>query len=213
MSFTKMVGGNKRKDGLGRNENDYYPTPPCATYALIEAESLHLDKHLSVPGSFVLEPAAGRGWMAGEIARHYPVMAHDVEEYSDPVFPLGAVVDYLKCVDLGAKAIITNPPYAKDMAQKFVEKALTEAPYVAALCRLTWAESKKRYEMFKKHPPSRILFFSTRFSCDESRFDGVKVEGGMVAYAWWVWDKNRPSTTVDWIAPGIYERWRRSTRA
>jgi hypothetical protein len=207
--FVDMYGG-RRTSGNDRKENDHYPTPPWATYALVEMEREHIDKHLVLPGTYVLEPSAGRGWMAAELARHFPVIARDVVEYADPLFPCLAGVDYLECRSSGG-LMITNPPYMKDLPQKFVEKSVHENSYTAVLCRLTWGESKKRYSFFKKHPPSRVLIFSSRFSCMESHFDDPKkAEGGMVAYAWWVWDENRRSSAVDWIAPGGYKRWKDS---
>ena len=46
---------------VDRVENDYYPTPPVATYALI--------KTLDVPDK-IWEPAAGRGWISHELIRN-----------------------------------------------------------------------------------------------------------------------------------------------
>jgi hypothetical protein len=206
------------KSSEDRNKNDHYPTPPWATYALIEHEKKHIDKHV-VSGGYVSEPAAGCGWMAAELARHYPVIANDLYEYEveKARFPVHTNFDFLTQElwpqDWPPSAIITNPPYAKNLAQKFTERALEQAPYVAMLCRLTWAESATRYKFFKANPPTKMLVFSTRFSCNEEYLEGPKAEGGMVAYAWWIWDKNRSGSTIDWIAPGGYKRWKDSLSA
>lgn len=204
--FIKAIGGSRQED-LERNTNDHYPTPPLATYALIEHEREHIEAaRLFYP---VHEPAAGRGWMAKELSRYFPVTASDLHSYPDPLYDIRTGVDFL-ATDHYSPVIITNPPYAKDMAQKFVEHSLLRSNYIAVLCRLTWAESRKRYSLFKKHPPTKILFFATRFSCNEEYFLSEKAESGMVAYAWWIWDKNRSTSTFDWVAPGCYDRWRKS---
>lgn len=214
--FHKMYGS--AFPNSERNANDHYPTPPWATYALVENEKTHLDRHLSVTGSFVHEPAAGRGWMAEELARcGYPVVATDLYDYEETRWRVKSGVDFLGdgCAELvvSPSVIITNPPYKNDLAEKFAKTAVLRAPYVAMLCRLTWAESKRRYTFFRDNPPSKILFFSQRFSCDEQYFSDEKSEGVMVAYAWWVWDKNRSGTAVDWVPPGGFNRWKESCRA
>lgn len=215
MTFAKMYGGVRDED-RERASNDYYPTPPWATYALIEREKTHIDKHMATVGSYVWEPAAGRGWMARELARHYPVIATDLFPREDAFFCTSEPVDFLgadpaEFASGAPAAIITNPPYARNMAEAFAERAVETSPYVAMLCRLTWAESKKRFDFFRKHPPSVVLVFSQRFSCDERFFDDSKSEGGMVAYAWWVWDRNRPGESkIGWVEPGGLERWKSS---
>ncbi len=205
---------------ITRNENvesnDYYPTPQHATFALIEKERVHIDKHLARIGAgCIWEPAAGRGWMSMEFMRlGYGVVSSDILVPRNPMIPI-TYHDFINDQPITkSDVIISNPPYARDMAQKFTEKAISLSPYVAMLCRATWVESQTRYKFFSKNPPSRILFFSRRFSCTESYFGTGKENGGMVPYAWFVWDRFRPGASrVDWIDPDAYDRWKEDTIA
>lgn len=182
MSFVKAYGG-ERKKGKDRAENDHYPTPPFVTHSL-------LINHLAVPKK-IWEPATGRGWMAWEMERcDYSVTKTDLHAYPDPVVGnIGTGKDFLHpdLIDPTAQGVITNPPYARDMAQKFTQKAFAHYPFVAMLCRLMFAEGMRRHDMFRVMPPSDVYVYSGRFSCEEKRFLDDPISG-MVSYAWWVWD-------------------------
>jgi len=203
-----MVGGHERESYAGRRQNDCYPTPPFVTYALSRVESLP---------RVILEPACGRGWMSRELLRlGHEVLSHDIHIYDDPLIKNIVPIDYLNCVSMAphVEGVVTNPPYANDLAQKFIEKTLEHYEYGAFLCRLTFAESQRRYKLFSERPPARVWAFSQRFSCDESRFDSDPL-GGMVAYAWWVWDHTylKPQdciqTSMRWIdTRKMYDEWR-----
>jgi hypothetical protein len=213
MTFANAYGG-VREEGKPRVENDHYPTPPLATFALITNSN---------PPFELWEPAAGRGWMAWELERNnYCVTKSDLYPYADPVVEgIEFGRDFLNpnLADPSAKGVVTNPPYGRDMAQAFVERACENYSYVAVLCRLMFAESSRRFEMFsKKLPPSEVLVFSRRFSCDEKRFLDRPVEG-MVSYAWWIWDyrdrQTRPGDTkMKWIdTKSIHFNWFQSLTA
>lgn len=189
MSFVNISGGI-RDEERDRSQNDYYPTPPFATYALLKSDD--------VPEQ-VIEPAAGRGWMAYELQRSgRGVQASDLYEYPNPIIE-GIqhdrnFLDVKKSFHNEAIGVVTNPPYAKNMAQNFVEHALeTDHRYVAILARTMFVESEKRYSFFKKYPPSSIHHFSSRFSCFEEYFF-TKPLSGMVGYSWFVWDYRRGVT-------------------
>lgn len=175
-----------------RNENDYYPTPPIATQALL---SRFGDK---MPNT-VWEPAAGRGWISRELVNSgRKCISTDLYSYDNPFVNITSGVDYLTSPPL-ANAIVTNPPYSKNLAQKFVEKAISETEFCAFFVRLTFMESRPRHKLFINHPPS-VLVFSGRMNCDESKFGTLKGQmGGMVAYAWFVWGKDIPKNNITWI--------------
>lgn len=206
-NFIDMYGGNKPQ-GRERTHNDHYPTPPVATYALMQ--------YVNIPHS-IWEPAAGKGWMASEIARcNHDVIASDLYAYENPLFKVETNVDYLSSTKRDVEGVITNPPYAKDLAQKFIEKTIVDHAYKfgAFLCRLTFMESQKRYKLFNEHPPTLVLPFSARFSCVEEIFLKSPL-GGMVAYAWFVWDyrnTNGPiETKMEWIDTNqVLKDWRKS---
>lgn len=195
--------------------NDYYPTPQHATFALLEKERRHLDRHLSLK-NVVWEPAAGRGWMSMELMRNgHHVVSSDIWQPNNPMIPI-VKHDFLSDAEpiTDADVIITNPPYGRGSAQAFAEKAISLSSYAAMLCRATWVESMERYDFFSANPPSVIYFFSRRFSCTESYFGTGKENGGMVPYAWFVWDRYRwGESRVDWIDPHVYDRWKENTGA
>lgn len=201
MGFENIYGA-----GLPENrvENDYYPTPPYATFALMD---------IIGPQKVILEPAAGRGWMARELARSgSQVRASDLYKYEDPVFEVSAGADFLVGpVDSDATAIITNPPYGRGLAEKFIRKSLASpVTLTAMLLRLTFMESAGRYKLFRDFPPTLILPFSRRFSCGEKYFETPFQ--GMLAFAWYVWEKPLPSegqTKCKWIdSDKAFERWK-----
>src|SRR4051812_23471416 len=90
-------------------EHDYYPTPPEAVASLLAAE---------IFDGPIWEPACGSGNISRVLQRyHYPVVSTDLHEYG---FGEGGV-DFLKETRPRAKHIITNPPYGKGLADRFVE--------------------------------------------------------------------------------------------
>jgi hypothetical protein len=213
MSSLADVYGRVAQDNPERAKNDFYPTAPWVTFALMETEG---DR---IPDT-VWEPAAGRGWMAAEIAKHKrTVEATDLYRYDNPLHPTTVGIDFLKTYQSSEsgpmiKGIITNPPYAKNQAEKFIKHALhaLECPYLAVVCRLTFMEGMGRYKMFTQNPPTRVYALSTRFSADEEMFT-KKPSSGMIAYAWFIWDYQNGHTTdtqLKWIdGKDMVNRWKR----
>lgn len=202
-AYFKGAAGKKPADE--RRTNDYYPTPPYATYAL--------GTYVDLAGKRVLEPAAGRGWMARELsAMGATVTARDLFHQDDLLFPVETGVDFTEAGLLGEfDAVVTNPPYKKSMAEKFVRKSLsTGVRCTAILARLAFFESQGRFKLFTEHPPSLVLPFSRRFSCTESMFDSDPF-GGMLPYAWFVWEEGNIDTRVRWIdSTSAHREWSRA---
>jgi hypothetical protein len=101
--------------------------------------------------------------------------------------------------DLLADNIITNPPYK--FALEFVLKAKKQSrKKIAMFLKTVWLESDSRYEMFqdKDFPLKTVYQFSKRVTLYKG---GVKMKNsGMIAYAWYVWDKDyvgKPN--IEWI--------------
>lgn len=209
MGFEKMYSPSTKDKP--RNENDFYPTPPFAVKALLDAEDLNF---WYGKRPVIWEPACGKGYMVEEMRRlGYTVRASDLFYYD-------ALVDYTACHDFlestpemfeGVDAVITNPPYGKNMAEKFARHSIEQHRYTAVLCRTMFLESQRRLKFFREHPPARVYQFSGRFSCIESR---LKTEplGGMVAYAWFVWDPGVKGTTqLKWLdSKEEFKKWRES---
>ena len=100
--------------------------------------------------------------------------------------------------------IITNPPYK--FAQEFVEKAMesvTEGHKVIMYLKLTFLETAKRRELFKKYPPKYIYVATKRLGCaPNGQFSDMEneTESGAVCYAWYVWEKGfSGEPTIRWF--------------
>jgi hypothetical protein len=187
--------GSGRDKMLNRQDNDYYPTPPFVTNALCRKFG---GPYGTIPKK-IWEPAAGRGWMAQELIRNgHEVVATELFEYEDPLCDIEWNINYLDpSVIREADAIITNPPYEKKFPQEFAQKAIDlKVSFIAILCRLLWVEASGRYDFFTKTPPSDILMMAGRFSCQEKKFD-IDPLGGMVSYAWFVWDRMRTPHDIE----------------
>lgn len=97
-----------------------------------------------------------------------------------------------------APNIVTNPPYV--IALPFVRHALELATgKVAMLVRLSWLEGIERGRLFAERPPARVWVFSKRLTIYRSKLD--EAGGGMVAYAWIVWEPGVTDTRLGWINP------------
>ena len=187
----------KGSEGEHRNDNDYYPTPPIGTLTLL--------KNYPVPER-LWEPAAGRGHIAKELIRNgHKVVATDLFEYDDPLVDIETGVDFMTAERRDVDGVITNPPFKHSLPEKFIRRMLEvhKYPFVAVFCRLTFMESISRYDLFTDHPPARILVLSGRVNCHEDYFDQNNGLGGMVAYAWFVWDDLMTLTkgTTKWVKP------------
>lgn len=202
------VGVNK--NSVERHENDLYATPPLGTYALLKTLGSR------VPQT-ILEPCAGRGHIAAELARSgRTIIAHDLFSYENLVFLVESGYDAELPLIWPADGVITNPPYYKDLPRKLVLKWIQEYDFVACFLRLTFLESKKRKKLFTEHPPSDIIICSDRISfigTTENKTEPTAKQdqiGGLIAYAWFVWDKNKPhqNTNIQWVLlEDYYDEW------
>jgi hypothetical protein len=167
---------------------DFFPTPPWATFALIDNEKFAGD---------IWECACGDGTMSKvlEKAVHH-VPSSDLYErgYGE------AGHDFLSTERL-ADNIVTNPPF--NCAEGFVTNGVKNARQkFALLLRLALLEGAHRANtIFARVPPSRVWVFSERITFYPK---GVEVKGtGTTAYAWFVWDKGAPGgTELKWFKPG-----------
>ncbi len=178
--------------GFGKNraKADFYPTPESTTKALLDKEKFE---------GTIWECACGKGDMVEAIMKYTegnPVMSSDICE---EVYGYGrGGVDFLRCSEK-TENIITNPPYK--YAKEFVLKAKELATQkVAMLLKLVFLEGVGRYEMFqdKKFPLKKVYVFCRR----QKIYANGKVgkNSGLIAYAWFVWDKSYiGKPTIEWI--------------
>lgn len=184
-----------------RNKNDFYPTAPVATRTLL--------RNYDVPKS-IWEPASGRGWISRELVKNgHEVIATDLYEYEKPFVETNFGIDFLQAPRYNAEGLVTNPPFKQNLPEKLIRRALNpldlDYGFVAIFARLTFMESSKRYSLFTDHPPTKILVFSERVNCDEKMFNEGRELGGMVAYAWYIWDKKSDTKNeIQWVRPSLY---------
>jgi hypothetical protein len=172
---------------------DFYPTPPWATFALIENELFKGE---------IWECACGDGAMSAVLEETgNTVISSDLYDRG-----FGEIGHNFLDTSRRAPNIVTNPPFHS--AEGFVASALKRADHkFALLLRLAFLEGAKRTRtIFHAHPPSRVWVFSERITF---YMKGAKKAGsGTTAYAWLVWDKNAASgTELKWFKPGYKARY------
>lgn len=176
-SSTTYVQGIAQ-DKANRERDDFYPTPPRATRALLAVEKFV---------GAIWEPACGDGAICKELQNAgYGVVATDLIDrgYGE------SGQDFLLSSSMADMAdnIVTNPPYK--LAEEFAHRALLlSRRKVALLCRLAWLEGKVRRKMFLSTPIARVWVFSARLTMVRNGDPALAGGGSMIAYAWYVWDK------------------------
>lgn len=156
---------------------DFYETPPDCVEAV--------GNRIGWPVGSVLDAGAGTGSIGRVLHGHG---AHVVGIEMDLIRCLQNKAFYTVAGDfLAAKGTVDevwmNPPYGKDLALAFVQKALTLAERrVVALLRLNWLSSKKRKAFHRAHP-AWVGVLERRPSFVESGATDA------TEYAWFVWDK------------------------
>lgn len=162
-------------DAVNRERDDFYPTPPEGTRALLSVEQFEGD---------IWEPACGDGAISRELeAAGYQVLSTDL---IDRGYGQGGV-DFLLDYQTRAANIVTNPPFK--FAEQFVRHALSRAERkVCILARLAWLEGIQRGRFFQSSPLARVWVFSARLHMQRARAATKEDAGGMIAFAWYVWD-------------------------
>ena len=155
--------------GNNRVKDDFYPTPTNATLALLENEKFDGD---------VWEPACGDG----AISKLLKLQGYNV--YSSDLIDRGygdAHYDFLNSMRMHDN-IVTNPPF--NIGTKFAIHSLHCArKKVALFQKLTFLEGKERRDkLFSLNMLRRVYVFSERQGFGDHK-------GGMLAFAWFVFDK------------------------
>lgn len=169
----------------GRPDDDFYPTSPQTTQALLG--------RVIFDGE-IWECACGRGDMSKVLESHgYYVISTDLNDYGYGQ----AGVDFLKTTKLLAPNIVTNPPFK--LAEKFLLHGIQlKAERICLLLKLSFLEGAARRSLFKLYPPSWVHVFSKRILLTRN---GEKPRGsGMIAFAWFEWEKGfSGNPKIDWI--------------
>lgn len=134
-----FTGGNPAE---GRQEDDYYATPPECVVALLKAEKFQ--------GGF-FEPACGDGAISKVLTRvSNHVVSSDLVDRG-----YGTQANFLATRELPAPNILTNPPF--NVAVDFIRHGLSLGPEkMALLLKAEYFHAKERYALFCEHPPAMV---------------------------------------------------------
>jgi len=192
----------KLHDPENRHPEDYYPTWPAATRALMENETF---------SPSVWEPACGEGDMV-KVIEEYDKDAIWYSDLHDRMFGVSGV-DFLseELPDQPGYDIITNPPFG--LAQEFVQRGLElTKPWrgkVAMFLRLAFLEGQKRGKWFPYTPLKTVYVMSRRVPMQRGRLPTPEeaTKSGPMQFAWFVWDwKWDWEPNIEWLDWKNYER-------
>lgn len=190
--LSNYVTRSATADEANRDPHDFYPTPLLATQAMLKVESFD---------GCIWEPACGDGAISRELEKSgFSVLSSDL--FGRGYGAHG--VDFLKTAGPRVANIITNPPFK--YAEAFVKHALAlTTRKVVMLNRLSWLEGRGRYaSLFRQgsSPLARVWVFSSRLHFLRSGDADRSGSGGMVAFAWYVWDHAHSGpVSLDWLPP------------
>lgn len=166
-----------------RAADDFEPTPPEPTLALLRAEATHLKRFPTI-----WEAACGDGRMARDIAScGYDVVTSDLRDRG-----CGAVIrDYFEFASPMAPCVITNPPYdqvnSRNGGGRWIWHGLDTLglDYMALLLSWSWPGAADHARLWRRHTPS--IVYLCRWRIDFSGEGAAPMLNG-----WFVWDRTRP---------------------
>lgn len=190
-----LYSTNHRSKESEVEDLDFYATHPESVELFLKAAK---DTNLQLP-KFFLEPACGDGAICKVLVKHnHQGNFFDIAErgYGDKL----DFFEYNKIVDEKYPVmIITNPPYK--YAKEFVEKSLSllkNKDLCIMFMKLTFLESKGRFDLFKNNPPKYVYIHVNRQGCGKG--GGEFKNGGAACYAWYVWEKGcTDEPIIRWI--------------
>lgn len=172
---------------LEREKDEFYPTPPEPTRAILAAEGARLREF-----GTVWEPAAGDGAMVREMrAMGLDIVASDLVDR-------GCGADIRSFYDFDAapaRAILTNPPFAEcgwgNGKARWLYHALDSlgVEYMALLMNWGFPGAGGLKTFWAKHPPARVYLM--RWKID---FTGQGAPP--MLNAWFVWDRAHRGETA-----------------
>lgn len=183
--FSGLIGA----DAGTRKDKDFYPTPAWVVDALID--NIDLPKQ-----DTIWEPACGNGAISERLINYGKY--HNV--YSSDLYDYGygdTGIDFIKTVpEKRYDHIITNPPF--NLSTKFTVHGLNLAKKsVIVFNKLSFLEGKERKKtVFYQSHLKKLIIFSERVNFEP----GGKRTGGMMAFAWFIFEKGYGGKTeMAWI--------------
>ncbi len=183
--------------------DNFYPTPPEATRALLSVESFDGAIH---------EPACGEGHIARELeAAGHTVVATDLNDRG-----YGTVgLDFLGQTVPLAPHIVTNPPYGRGLADAFLRKALLLTQQtggkIALLLNLSSLAEPTRTALWRSRPPTR-LYAIDDIVCWPERERAPPAHFTRQRYVWAVWTSHHKGPSAFWWLSGAEFRASQSSR-
>lgn len=180
---TAMTGGKGRLSSAPRAENDYYPTPPEATQALIDKEVGWMPSHFPI-----WEPC-GRGGAIITVLRQNDFDTVGSDIVADPEH--GVIGrDLFDITEAMSPIVITNPPFNLSAAMIAHLLDRLQVRYCAILLKSTYWHAESRTALFRRHPPARIYALNWRL-------DFIGGGAPVMECAWFVWDRRRNGPVYD----------------
>lgn len=172
----KIVGGTS---GF-RQKDDFYPTPEYVTQALCQYHKFEGN---------IWECACGDGRMSEVLKKSgYHVISTDLFDrgYYDRT---PKAIDFL-LENTHMDNIVTNPPF--NLAYEFIKQGLRLADKCLALfLPIRYLTGKSRCELYKKHPPSKIIVIP-------NKVDFLGNGNPVMEFAWFIWERKKQSSEIVW---------------
>ena len=189
MSITHRMIGAKNYSLSDREVNDFYATDPRSIDGLFSVEDF---------SNNIWEPAAGAGHLVTRM------QDYNKNVYASDLIDRGTgydVLDFLTSDKKWDGDIITNPPFK--YSTEFIYHSLDiieSGAKVAMFLKLQFLETKKRRQLFDKHPPKIAYVYSKRIGCERGANLGDEIKPSALAFMWVIWEKGwTESTILGWI--------------
>lgn len=178
------IAWRKRNDWI-----DFYQTPTWCVEKLLEKETFNKQ---------ILEPCSWAGAISKVLEKAWcTVISTDIRTDDWVYWERG--MNFLTFNSKNNPCdIITNPPYF--IAKDFIQKSLEVSDWkVAMLLKLSFLESKWRYEFFKNTPLKKVYVFCRRVNM-YPEWQPKPKNSWTIAYAWYIWEKwYKWYPIIDWI--------------
>jgi hypothetical protein len=174
-------------DHENREVDDFYPTHPGATKALLSVEQFD---------GAIWEPACGEGDMSRVlIDAGHVVVSTDLIHRGYGEGGRDFLCEWLAL----APNVVTNPPFRE--AQMFVDRALMlTTGKVCMFLRLAFLEGVERGAWFPNTPLARVWIMSRRVPMQRGRLSEAGDGHGVIAFAWFVWERGHDGPpTIGWL--------------
>lgn len=182
-----LAGEIERAEHLERQGEDFYPTPPEPTRALIAHEGARLR---SFP--LIWEPSCGDGAMMRDLA------SMGFQSIGSDIVDRGCNAEICDFFDYRvplASAIVTNPPFDKvnwrDGRGAWITHAMDTLgiEYMALLLSWSWPGAGGLGPIWAKHPPARVYLM--RWKIDFTGQGAPPMLNG-----WFIWDRSHQGETL-----------------